>query len=247
VLDASSPSDSQAYAASAPPHQGPSVPGTPASQGPSVPGTPASQGPSVPGTPSRQQSFIRATPIRQQSFIRAIPSRQRPSVQAIPSSQRPLVHVIPSSQRPSVRATPSSQRPSVRAVPFSQRPTRSLQSVYRDRIADRLPKKYTQHEKVPPTRLVQGSKKIKIPEVVKAQAEDQDKRSKRFRDSFWHFCCSANGMLKVLRMVSRSWQLIGWVEGGWVASGVEHKVAAWAKSPQFPLPQFSVLSCPQHM
>nr|AAP33495.1 chemokine-like factor superfamily 1 isoform 1 [Mus musculus] len=193
VLDASSPSDSQAYAASAPPHQGPSVP----------------------GTPSRQQSFIRATPIRQQSFIRAIPSRQRPSVQAIPSSQRPLVHVIPSSQRPSVRATPSSQRPSVRAtpssqrpsvraVPFSQRPTRSLQSVYRDRIADRLPKKYTQHEKVPPTRLVQGSKKIKIPEVVKAQAEGQDKRSKRFRDSFWHFCCSANGMLKVLRMVSRS-------------------------------------------
>ncbi|XP_021076511.1 uncharacterized protein LOC110337817 [Mus pahari] len=192
VSNASSLSASQVYVASA---------------APSVPGTPTSQDPSVPGTPSRQQSFIRAIPSSQRPSVHAIPSSQRPSVRALPSRQRPSVRALPSRQRPSVRALPSRQRPSVRIIPSGQRPlvrgtsyTRSLQSVHRDRIADRVPKKYSQHEKMPPPRLVQGSKKIKIPEAVKTQAEGHDRHSKRNRDSFWHFCCSANGMLKVLRM-----------------------------------------------
>ncbi|NP_001025085.1 CKLF-like MARVEL transmembrane domain-containing protein 1 [Rattus norvegicus] len=199
--------------------QGPSVPGTPISQGSSVPGTPISQGPSVPGTPSRQRSLVRSTPSSYRPTVRSTPSSYRPTVRSTPSSYRPTVRSTPSSYRPTVRSTPSSYRPTVRSTPSSQRPsvhsipsTKSLQSVHRDHTADKLPRKHTKHEKVRPTRPAPVSEKIKIPETVKIQ--DKDRVSKRFRDGFCNFCCSANGMLKALRMCITAASVFCFVIGG---------------------------------
>ncbi|XP_032743957.1 CKLF-like MARVEL transmembrane domain-containing protein 1 [Rattus rattus] len=186
----------------------PSVPGTPISQGPSVPGTPISPGSSVPGTPISPGSSVPGTPISQRSLVRSTPSSYRPTVRSTPSSYRPTVRSTPSSYRPTVRSTPSSQRPSVHSIPS----TKSLQSVDRDRTADKLPRKHTKHEKVRPTRPVPVSEKIKIPETVKIQ--DKDKVSKRFRDGFSNFCCSANGMLKALRMCITAASVFCFVIGG---------------------------------
>ncbi|XP_034378999.1 CKLF-like MARVEL transmembrane domain-containing protein 1 [Arvicanthis niloticus] len=227
VLGAPFPLESQGYVASAAPRQRPSVPGIPISQRPSVPGTPISQRPSVPGTPISRRPSVPGTPISRRPSVPGTPSRLGPSVPGTPTSPGPSVPGTPISQGPSVPGTPSRQRSFVRATPSiqrlsvppsSQRPlvrgtssTRSLQSVHRDPIADKLPKKYTQHEKVPSTRPLQGTKK---PETPQTQAEGLDRDVKRFRESFWHFCFSPNGMLKVLRMCLTATSVFCFIIGG---------------------------------
>jgi len=120
-----------------------------------------------------------------------------------PSQSQVSVASAAPHQGPSVLGTPTSQGSSVLTTLSSK----SMQSVHRDHITDKLPKKHIQHEKVTPPQ------RSRVLTTIKRQTESTDKVIES-RDCFKHFCCSANGMLKVLRMVNRSCQLIGWVEGG---------------------------------
>lgn len=105
-----------------------------------------------------------------------------------------------------------------RVFPLSATPSgKSLHTVHREQDASRSPPKKPAHSHKMSSH--QLSKKIKLRASVKKRAESRTKVPERIRDSFQPFFYSTTGMLKVLRMVSRS-RLVAWVGGGREGGGL---------------------------